>query len=174
MEARKTTLRFACRCLRLCSPFHTASGYRQRFVRRSVAVAVFDVATATIYVIFFVDGRSFRSGGDLFGRPFALSRFAAAGFRLACTFRQFSLPDIRKNTSIKNEECEKITSAPWSLLEPGLIYRSMIVASATLVNARLILVDGVEAIGSAKRQYRNANARHGKLANYALIRAASV
>ena len=109
MEARKTTLRFACRCLRLCSPFHTASGYRQRFVRRSVAVAVFDVATATIYVIFFVDGRSFRSGGDLSGRLFALSCFAyrfAAGFRLACTFRQFSLPDIRKNTSIKNEERE--------------------------------------------------------------------
>jgi hypothetical protein len=109
MEARKTTLRFACRCLRLCSPFHTASGYRQRFVRRSLAVAVFDVATATIYVIFFVDGRSFRSGGDLSGRLFALSCFAyrfAAGFRLACTFRQFSLPDIRKNTSIKNEERE--------------------------------------------------------------------
>jgi hypothetical protein len=34
----------------------------------------------------------------------------------------------------------------------------MIVASATLVNARLILVGGVEEIWSAKRQYRNANA----------------
>jgi hypothetical protein len=95
--------------LRLCSDVNTASGDGQRFVGRDLAVAVFDVATATIYVIFFVDGRSFRSGGDLSGRLFALSRFAAAGFRLACTFRQFSLPDIRKNTSIKNEECEKIT-----------------------------------------------------------------
>lgn len=106
MEARKTVLRFACLCLRLCSPFHTASGYRQRLVRRGLAVAEFDVATATIDVIFFVDGRSFRSRGDLFGRLFALG-FAypfAAGFRLACTFRQFSLPDIRKNTPLKNEE----------------------------------------------------------------------
>jgi len=78
----------------LRSPFYTASCRRQRFVRRGLAVAVFDIATATIYVIFFVDGRSFRSGGDLSGRLFAPS-FAytfAAGFRLACTFRQFSLP----------------------------------------------------------------------------------
>jgi hypothetical protein len=45
-------------------------------------------------VILFVDGRSFRSGGDLPGRLLALG-FAspfAAGFRLAYTFRQFSLP----------------------------------------------------------------------------------
>jgi hypothetical protein len=131
--------------LRLCSDVNTASGDGQRFVGRDLAVAVFDVATATIYVIFFVDGRSFRSGRDLSGRLFALSRFAAAGFRLACTFRQFSLPDIRKNTSIKNR-VRKITSAPWFLLEPRLIYKSMIVASATLVNARLILVGGVEVI----------------------------
>jgi hypothetical protein len=90
--------------LRLCSPFHTAPGYRQRFVRRDLTVVEFDIATTTIDVIFFVSGHSFRSGGSLFGRRFAL-RFAYpfSGFRLACTFRHWSLPS-QENTSIKKSE----------------------------------------------------------------------
>jgi len=46
----------------------------------------------------------------------------------------------------------------------------MIVASAALVNARLIFVDGVESDLPVSKCQR----RHGKLANYALIRAAGV
>jgi hypothetical protein len=94
--------------LGLRSAVHTTSGDGQRFVRRDLAVAVFDVATAIIYVVFFVDRRSFRSGRNLYGRPFALGCFTAASFRLDCTFHQFSLPDIRKNTSIKMKSAKKL------------------------------------------------------------------
>jgi hypothetical protein len=123
----------------LRSPFYTASCRRQRFVRRGLAVTEFDVATAAVDVIFFVDGRRLRSGGDLFSRFFALGLACpfAPGFRLACTFRQFSLPDIKEEHNIE-ENVERNMSVPWSLLEQGLIWELMIVATAMRVNARLI------------------------------------
>lgn len=62
MEARKIVPHPACRCLWLWSPFYAASGRRQGLVGRGLALAEFDVATATVDVVFFVDGRRFGLG----------------------------------------------------------------------------------------------------------------